>query len=78
MGDFYGKINVAYIHHLNHSYCILYSWKSTLRRYCCKVVISFSITHVITPTEALSVFLNSVVIMIASLFIVGAGIFNTG
>lgn len=36
------------------------------------------ITDIITPTEALAGFSNSVVVMIAGLFIVGAGIFNTG
>ncbi|OEH94223.1 SLC13 family permease [Bacillus solimangrovi] len=33
---------------------------------------------IITPTEALSGFSNSIVIMIAGLFVVGAGIFRTG
>ena len=41
-------------------------------------LLALALTHVITPTEMLSGFSNSVVIMIASLFIVGAGIFNTG
>ncbi|HEY4600238.1 MAG TPA: SLC13 family permease [Cerasibacillus sp.] len=36
------------------------------------------IADIITPNEALSGFSNSVVVMIAGLFIVGAGIFNTG
>src|SRR5699024_7732083 len=41
-------------------------------------LLALALTNVITPTEALSGFSNSVVIMIAGLFIVGAGIFNTG
>lgn len=41
-------------------------------------LLALTLTGIITPTEALAGFSNSVVIMIASLFIVGAGIFNTG
>lgn len=41
-------------------------------------LLALTITGTITPTEALAGFSNSVVIMIAGLFIVGAGIFNTG
>lgn len=41
-------------------------------------LLALTLTGVITPTEALAGFSNSVVIMIAGLFIVGAGIFNTG
>ncbi|MEC5423023.1 SLC13 family permease [Virgibacillus sp. C22-A2] len=37
-----------------------------------------ALTGIITPVEALAGFSNSVVIMIAGLFVVGAGIFNTG
>lgn len=42
------------------------------------LLLALALTHVITPTEALSGFSNSVVIMIAGLFIVGARIFNRG
>lgn len=41
-------------------------------------LLALSLTQIITPTEALAGFSNSVVIMIAGLFVVGAGIFNTG
>ncbi|WP_153126238.1 SLC13 family permease [Peribacillus tepidiphilus] len=41
-------------------------------------LLALTLTNVITPKEALAGFSNSVVIMIAGLFIVGAGIFNTG
>lgn len=41
-------------------------------------LLTLVITGIITPTEALAGFSNSVVVMIAGLFIVGAGIFNTG
>lgn len=41
-------------------------------------LLALTLTGVITPSEALAGFSNSVVIMIAGLFIVGAGIFNTG
>src|SRR5690625_4445157 len=41
-------------------------------------MLSLTLLGIITPTEAFSGFSNSVVIMIAGLFIVGAGIFQTG
>lgn len=41
-------------------------------------LIALTISGAVTPSEALAGFSNSVVIMIAGLFIVGAGIFNTG
>src|SRR5699024_667392 len=41
-------------------------------------LLALTLFGVITPSEALAGFSNSVVIMIAGLFIVGAGIFNTG
>lgn len=41
-------------------------------------LISLTLTNIITPSEALAGFSNSVVVMIAGLFVVGAGIFNTG
>lgn len=41
-------------------------------------LIALTLFGIITPSEALAGFSNSVVIMIAGLFIVGAGIFNTG
>ncbi len=41
-------------------------------------LLAFILTDILTPTEALSGFSNSVVIMIAGLFIVGAGILRTG
>lgn len=41
-------------------------------------LLALTLFGIITPSEALAGFSNSVVIMIASLFIVGAGIFNTG
>jgi di/tricarboxylate transporter len=37
-----------------------------------------SLTGILTPEEALAGFSNPVVIMLASLFIVGAGIVNSG
>lgn len=41
-------------------------------------LLALTLCGIITPEEALAGFSNSVVIMIAGLFIVGAGIFNTG
>lgn len=41
-------------------------------------LLALTLTGIITPIEALSGFSNSVVIMIAGLFVVGAGILNTG
>ena len=41
-------------------------------------LLALTILGILTPEEALSGFSNSVVIMIAGLFIVGAGIFDTG
>lgn len=41
-------------------------------------LLSLTLLNIITPAEAFAGFSNSVVIMIAGLFIVGAGIFNTG
>lgn len=41
-------------------------------------LLALTLTGIITPADALAGFANSVVIMIAGLFIVGAGIFNTG
>ncbi|MBD7985074.1 SLC13 family permease [Sporosarcina sp. Sa2YVA2] len=41
-------------------------------------LLSFVLTGILSPVEALSGFSNSVVIMIAALFIIGAGIFRTG
>jgi len=41
-------------------------------------LLALILTGILTPTEALSGFSNSVVIMIAGLFIVGAGILRTG
>ncbi|MFD0049120.1 SLC13 family permease [Actinomycetes bacterium NPDC127524] len=41
-------------------------------------LLALGLTHILTPEEVLSGFSNSVVIMIAGLYIVGAGIFNTG
>lgn len=41
-------------------------------------LLALTLFGIITPQEALAGFSNSVVIMIAGLFIVGAGIFNTG
>ncbi|MGE7912349.1 SLC13 family permease [Lysinibacillus xylanilyticus] len=41
-------------------------------------LLSFVITDILTPTEALAGFSNSVVLMIAGLFVVGAGILRTG
>ena len=42
------------------------------------VLISLLIFHILTPAEALSGFSNSVVIMMAGLFVVGGAIFQTG
>lgn len=41
-------------------------------------LIALILTGIITPSEAWEGFSNSVVVMIAGLFIVGAGIFNSG
>ena len=41
-------------------------------------LLALTILGILTPEEALSGFSNSVVLMIAGLFIVGAGIFDTG
>ena len=41
-------------------------------------LLSFVLTGILTPVEALSGFSNSVVIMIAALFVIGAGILRTG
>ncbi|WP_375219915.1 SLC13 family permease [Psychrobacillus sp. PGGUH221] len=41
-------------------------------------LLAFVITGVLEPTEALAGFSNSVVIMIAGLFVVGAGLLSTG
>ena len=41
-------------------------------------LLAFIILGILTPTEALAGFSNSVVIMIAALFVVGAGILRTG
>src|SRR5690625_5225704 len=41
-------------------------------------LLSLTLLNIITPAEAFAGFSNSVVVMIAGLFIVGAGIFNTG
>ena len=41
-------------------------------------VLLLTILEIITPEEALSGFSNSSVIMIAGLFVVGAGIFESG
>ena len=41
-------------------------------------LLAFVITGILTPVEALAGFSNSVVIMIAALFVVGAGILRTG
>ena len=41
-------------------------------------LIALLIFHILTPAEALSGFSNSVVIMMAGLFIVGGAIFQTG
>src|SRR5690625_122688 len=41
-------------------------------------LISLTLLNIITPAEALAGFSNSVVVMIAGLFVVGAGIFTTG
>lgn len=41
-------------------------------------LLSFVILNILTPAEALAGFSNSVVIMIAGLFVVGAGILRTG
>lgn len=44
----------------------------------CGSLLALSLTGIISPSEAIAGFSNSVVVMIAGLFIVGAGIFNTG
>lgn len=41
-------------------------------------LLAFVLTGILTPVEALSGFSNSVVIMIAALFVIGAGILRTG
>ena len=41
-------------------------------------LLTFVLTGILTPVEALSGFSNSVVIMIAALFVIGAGILRTG
>lgn len=41
-------------------------------------LITLMLTNILTPTEALSGFSNSVVVMMVGLFIVGGGIFRTG
>lgn len=41
-------------------------------------LLAFVIADILTPTEALAGFSNSVVLMIAGLFVVGAGILRTG
>lgn len=41
-------------------------------------LLALVITGILEPSEALAGFSNSVVIMIAGLFVVGAGIFRTG
>lgn len=41
-------------------------------------LLAFVLTGILTPAEALSGFSNSVVIMIAALFVIGAGILRTG
>ncbi len=41
-------------------------------------LVSLMLTGILTPTEALSGFSNSIVIMMVGLFIVGGGIFQTG
>lgn len=41
-------------------------------------LLALVLTGILTPEEALSGFSNSVVIMIAALFIVGGAIFQTG
>lgn len=41
-------------------------------------LLAFVMTDILTPTEALAGFSNSVVLMIAGLFVVGAGILRTG
>lgn len=41
-------------------------------------LLAFVLTEILTPAEALSGFSNSVVIMIAALFVIGAGILRTG
>lgn len=41
-------------------------------------LIAFVVTDVLTPAEALAGFSNSIVIMIAGLFVIGAGILRTG
>lgn len=51
-------------------------WRSDLVAVASLIILS--ITGIVSPQEALAGFSNTVVIMIAALFIVGAGIFNTG
>lgn len=51
-------------------------WRSDVVAVAALIVVS--VTGVVSPQEAVAGFSNSVVIMIAALFIVGAGIFNTG
>src|SRR5690606_37452245 len=41
-------------------------------------LLAFVLTGILTPVESLSGFSNSVVIMIAALFVIGAGILRTG
>lgn len=41
-------------------------------------LLALTLSGILTPTEAIAGFSNAVVIMFAGLFIVGAGIFNTG
>ena len=41
-------------------------------------LLAFVIMDILTPSEALAGFSNSVVLMIAGLFVVGAGILRTG
>lgn len=41
-------------------------------------LLSLVLTHTLTPTEALASFSNSVVVMMAGLFVVGGGILQTG
>ena len=41
-------------------------------------LVALLISHILTPTEALSGFSNSVVIMMVGLFVVGGAIFQTG
>lgn len=50
--------------------------RSDLVAVCALLILA--LTGVLTPTEALAGFSNSVVIMMIGLFVVGAGIFRTG